>query len=550
MKHLRNKTLLFLMLLLSATTLFARPHLNDLNIRVVLMKNGDARITETRQMEIDSEGTECYIVVGNLNGSEISDLTVSDETGRTFTNTGSWDIDRSRDWKEGKCGIVTKRNGYELCWGLGESGDRIYTTSYTVTNLVKGFDDADGFNYMFVAQGVSPLPDHVKLTIEPEDTLRLTSENTGVWSFRYKGEVGFMNYRIIAESSEPFEGRSAMVVMCRFNKGLFEPADIRSGSFDILKERAFDGSDYVDEDEWTAKDTIILLALILGFLIVPIIAFVWYVIYVWRARRKVNKDLLWYRDIPLNGNLQEANNMLNAYKYFNTDYNNLLSACILKLINLGAITIEHHLNRKGRDVQNFVIHNLENADKQPILLLKVHQIFQKAAGSDTVLEPNELKSFMQSNYNQSITDSFINTLHTKTGLGSYKERLDEVRQVFGLKKFLKEFSLIDERHVQEVSLWKDYMIYATLFGIADQVIKDMKAINPEYFNMDQVANQMADDMTLPMIYSTMHSSTTRAAMSKAEREAAKEARRSGSGGHSSWGGGGGFSGGGFGGGVR
>ena len=473
MKHLRNKILLLLMLLVSATTLFARPHLNDLNIRVVLMKNGDARITETRRMEIDSEGTECYIVVGNLNGSEVRDLTVSDETGRTFTNTGSWDIDRSRNWKEGKCGIVTKRNGYELCWGLGESGERTYTTSYTVTDLVKGYDDADGFNYMFVAQGVSPLPDHVKLSIEPEDTLRLTSENT-------------RNYRIIAESSEPFEGRSAMVVMCRFNKGMFEPVDIRSGSFDILKERAFDGSDYVDEDEWTAKDTIILLALVLGFFIVPIIALVWYVIYVWRARKKVNKDLLWYRDVPLNGNLQEANNMLNAYKYFNTDYNNLLSACILKLINLGAITIEHRLTNKGKNVQNFVIHKLENAEKQPILLRKVHQIFQEAAGSDTVLEPNELKSFMQSNYNQSITDSFINTLHTKTGLGSYKERLDEVRQVFGLKKYLKEFSLIDERHVQEVSLWKDYMIYATLFGIADQVSIFMETDTLDFVVVDSV----------------------------------------------------------------
>jgi uncharacterized membrane protein len=147
-------------------------------------------------------------------------------------------------------------------------------------------------------------------------------------------------------------------------------------------------------------------------------------------------------------------------------------------------------------------------------------------------------------------DSFIQTLHTKTSIYHYKNELEEVRNLFGLKKFLKEFSLLDERHVHEVALWKDYMIYATLFGIADQVIKDMKAINPEYFNMDQVANQMADDMTLPMIYSTMHSSTTRAAMNKAEREAAKEARRSGSGGHSSWGGGGGFSGGGFGGGVR
>ena len=555
MKRLKGEGLIrvFVFLLFHLFTfspLTARPLLKDLNIQVVLSRNGDARITETRQMTIDSEGTECYIVISNLNGSDISDLTVSDETGRAFTYTGAWDIDRSRDWKEGKCGIVSKHNGYELCWGLGESGERTYTTSYTVTNLVKGYDDADGFNYMFVAQGVSPLPDHVKLTIEAEDTLRFTTENTGVWGFRYQGEVGFYDYRVVAESSEPFESRSAMVVMCRFNKGMFEPADIRTGSFETLREQAFEGSDYVDEEEWTTEDTIVVLALILGIFIVPLIALAWYIIYVLRARKKVKKDLLWYRDIPLGGDLQQTNDMLNAYKYFNTDYNHLLSACILKLINLGAITIEQHLNEKGKNVQNFVIHDLKDGDKQPVLLKKVHQIFQKAAGSDTILEPKELKSFMRSNYNQSITDSFINTLHTKTSLSSYKDRLDEARQVFGLKKYLKEFSLIDERHVQEVSLWKDYMIYATLFGIADQVIKDMKQINPEYFNMDQVASQMADDTTLPMIYSTMHSSTTRAAMSKAEREAAREARASGRGGHASWGGGGGFSGGGSGGGVR
>ena len=122
--------------------------------------------------------------------------------------------------------------------------------------------------------------------------------------------------------------------------------------------------------------------------------------------------------------------------------------------------------------------------------------------------------------------------------------------MFGLKKFLKEFTLLDERGVNEVKLWKDYMIYATLFGIADQVIADMKKINPEYFNMDQVADQMANDMTLPMIRSTLLNSTSRAVANKAAREA--QARRiSGRGGHTSWGGGGGgFSGGGFGGGVR
>ena len=98
-----------------------------------------------------------------------------------------------------------------------------------------------------------------------------------------------------------------------------------------------------------------------------------------------------------------------------------------------------------------------------------------------------------------------------------------------------------------MKLWKDYMIYATLFGIADQVIRDMKKINPEYFNMDQVAAQMANDLTLPTIYSVMHSGAARAAANKA----ARESRAHGGGGHSSFhGGGGGFSGGGGGGGVR
>ena len=549
MKHSRSKTVLLLALLASATSLWARPQLRNLDIQVVLARNGDAYITETRTMDIDDEGTECYIVIGNLNGSEVRDLRVSDETGLDYTKLGEWDIDESRSYKAGKCGIVNKRNGYELCWGLGNSGSRTYTTSYTVTNLVKGYDDADGFNYMFVAQGISPSPDHVKLTIMPEDTLKFTAENTGIWGFRYRGDINFMNYRIVAESSEPFESRSAMIIMCRFNKGLFEPTDIRDGSFESVKEHALDGSDYTNEDEWTKEDTYALIFLIIGLLVLPTIGMCWYLIYVWRARRKVNKNLMWYRDIPYDGDLQRVNDVLNAYSYFSTDYNNLLSACILKLINLGAITIERKQTGKGNTVQSFVIHDLKQEDQQPKLLKQVHNIFKQAAG-DPVLEPNELKAYMRSKYNQSITDSFINTLHTKTSISQYKDEMEEVRQVFGLKKFLKEFSLIDERHVAEVSLWKDYMIFATLFGIADQVIKDMKKINPEYFNMDKVAQQMADDMTLPTIYSTMHSSTSRAAMSKAQREAEREARASGRGGHSSWGGGGGFSGGGFGGGVR
>ena len=544
MKHLRSKFVLWLMLSASAMIVSARPQLHDLNIRAVLMPNGDAQITETRQMNIDSEGTECYIVVGNLGDSQLQDFSVTDETGNTYELQSAWDINQSRAWKTGRCGIVTKHDGYELCWGLGDSGSRTYTARYTITNLLRSYEDADGFLYMFVAEGLSPSPEHVRLEIVPADTTRLDGDNTAIWGFRYRGDVRLEDGAIVAETDEAFTSRSAMIVMAQFPKGLFQPELTSDGTFENVKTRAFEGSDYTDE--MTRGDKIALALFGLSLVFFPLLLVGLYFLYVWRQRRRVMKNLDWYRGLPYGGNLQQTNNVLNAYKYTSADYNNLLSACILRLINDGAISIEQKLDKKGNTIQQFVIHSLPKDNGYPQLLCMVHKIFREAAGEDTVLEPNELRSWMQSNRNQNYTDRFIQTLHTKTRIYQYKDQQEEVRQVFGLRKFLKDFTLLDERSVGEVSLWKDYMIYATLFGIAEQVIRDMKKINPEYFNMDQVAQQMANETTLPMIRSTMHRSTSQAAMSKAEREA----RAAGGGGSSSWGGGGGFSGGGFGGGVR
>ena len=550
MKPLSIKICLLLGLLVSATSVFSYPNLYDLNIKVVLSKNGDARITETREMYIDDEGTECYIGLANMGESQVKDLTVSDETGTQFINV-DWDVDETRDWKTYKCGIVTTSRGYELCWGLGDEGKRTYTTSYTITGLVRGYPDADAIRHVFLDTSVSPKPDHAKITIMTADTtIVINPDSCGIWGFRFEGNLWFENGTIVAETTKAMSEEAGLFIMVQFPKGMFEPTIWENDTFENKKGEAFEGSDYAssDDDEDMTWFEWVIFFLIYGVsALAAVCSFVWHIFTVWHARRKANKDLMWYRDIPLNGNLQEANNILNAYKYMHTDYNNLMSACILKLIQLGAITIETRPNIKGEMEPNFVIHELKNFGNQPVLMRKIFNIFKNAAGSDTVLEPKELKQYMKSTCNQSITDSFINTLHTKTSISKYKDREEEVRQLFGLRKFLKEFTLMDERGVGEVKLWKDYMIYATLFGIADRVIKEMKKVNPEYFNMDQVANQMADNMTLPLIYSTLHHSTSSAVAAKA----AREHRSSGGGGHSSWGGGGGgFSGGGGGGGVR
>ena len=538
------------LLLLEVIGVWARPQLHDLDIRVVLYKNGDALISETRKMTIDSEGTECYIGLANMGQSVIKDLTVTDETGARYVYT-DWDVSESRSWKQYKCGIVTTKRGYELCWGLGAEGERTYTTTYIMTGLVRGYPDACAIRHVFLDTAVSPKPEHARVAITTADTTMVISDETcGLWGFKFQGELWFENGYMMAETTEPMNSEAGLYLMARFPKEMFEPTIWEEDSFEDKKEEAFEGSDYEydeDEDDMSGFEWLMFILVYGGAALLVIGSVVWRIYSVWSAKRKLNKNLLWYRDIPLNGNLQEANKILNAYKYFNSDYNNLMSACILKLISMGIITIETKPNHKGKMEPNFVIHDYEEIDKQPVLMRQLYKIFKESAGSDRVLEPWELKSYMRSTSHQSVIDQFVTTLHAKKDLSKYPPTDKGVNEVFGLRKFLKEFTLLDERELKEVTLWKDYMIYATLFGIADKVIKEMKQVNPAYFDMDRVASQMADDMTLPLIYSTLQRSTSSAVAAKA----AREHRAHGGGGHSSWGGGGGgFSGGGGGGGVR
>ena len=538
------------LLLLEVIGVWARPQLHDLDIRVVLYKNGDALISETRKMTIDSEGTECYIGLANMGQSVIKDLTVTDETGARYVYT-DWDVSESRSWKQYKCGIVTTKRGYELCWGLGAEGERTYTTTYIMTGLVRGYPDACAIRHVFLDTAVSPKPEHARVAITTADTTMVISDETcGLWGFKFQGELWFENGYMMAETTEPMNSEAGLYLMARFPKEMFEPTIWEEDSFEDKKEEAFEGSDYEydeDEDDMSGFEWLMFILVYGGAALLVIGSVVWRIYSVWSAKRKLNKNLLWYRDIPLNGNLQEANKILNAYKYINSDYNNLMSACILKLISMGIITIETKPNHKGKMEPNFVIHDYKEIDKQPVLMRQLYKIFKESAGSDRVLEPWELKSYMRSTSHQSVIDQFVTTLHAKKDLSKYPPTDKGVNEVFGLRKFLKEFTLLDERELKEVTLWKDYMIYATLFGIADKVIKEMKQVNPAYFDMDRVASQMADDMTLPLIYSTLQRSTSSAVAAKA----AREHRAHGGGGHSSWGGGGGgFSGGGGGGGVR
>ena len=52
----------------------------------------------------------------------------------------------------------------------------------------------------------------------------------------------------------------------------------------------------------------------------------------------------------------------------------------------------------------------------------------------------------------------------------------------GLKKFMEDYSMLDERLVPDIVLWEKYLVYATAFGVADKVLKQLKVVHPEMFD--------------------------------------------------------------------
>ena len=56
--------------------------------------------------------------------------------------------------------------------------------------------------------------------------------------------------------------------------------------------------------------------------------------------------------------------------------------------------------------------------------------------------------------------------------------IDENEQWKGLKKYMEDFSMLDKREVPEIVIWEKFLVYATVFGIADRVLKQLKIVYP------------------------------------------------------------------------
>ena len=530
--------------------------IRDVDIRVEVQQDGSAWITQQWDVKVNSSGTEWYMPVSNLGAMTVSQLQVS-ENGTPYQALGEdWDIDRSRSWKEGKCGIVPKKNGVELCWGLGATGWHQWTAKFYVTGLVQAYDDADAFNFMFVNRGMSPAPEHVRVTIVPAfECPTWTIDNTRVWGFGFYGDINVVDGTVVEESSESLSSSSAVIGLVKFEKGMFQPAVEAGGPFQDLLDGALDGSSYGEDDGLPAWFGILMALFFLGSVGLVIFAAVASALgYKW-SKKLFGKTKIegWYRDVPLEGNLLAAEYVLVKGKRFEVSApaQNIIGAMFLRWIMNGDLVVQPDVKDYKRVNLLFKSQTVSADDVEQDL----YDWARTAAGDNLLLEKNEFEKWSKKNASKMAgwPDRAVARGKTwfhnkgyfvKDGVCSSQGGV-EACHLIEFQNFLKDFTLSDQRGADEVKLWKEYLVYAQLFGIADKVAQQFKKLYPSEFAM--VAQSSGMDVST-MIYTMnwTNSMSTRAFNSAAARTGSI----SGTGGHTSFGGGGGFSGGGFGGGAR
>ena len=552
-----KRILLIVLASLAGTLAVYAQAIRDLDIRVVLQKDGSARITQVWDVNVNS-GTEWYVPISNLGKMSITDFSVS-ENGLTFYNEGRhWDVDRSLSEKAGRCGIVDKRDGVELCWGQGSLGDHVWTAEFTAHGLVQSFSDADGFNFQFVNPGYTAAPQHVKVSIVNATGGPLwTYDNTRVWGFGSYGDINVTDGRIVYESLEPYSYNSSCIALVRFEKGLFEPTVSRDMSFDKLKEKAMEGSSYGEKDKEETFMKWLFGILFGGGLLAALRAVVLQALGYKYKKSMYGKTKIteWFREAPMDGNLFASSYVLDHGWRFSgpASSKNLIGAFFLRWILDGTVKVQQDTKNAKRVNLVFNPEAVFANDTESAL----YRMALEASGGNMLLETGEFEKWSEQHYKQvmawperakSAGKSYLTGKGWLKGSdGTKGDGTAEACRVVEFKNFLEDFTLSKERGATEVGLWKDYLVYAQLFGIADKVAQQFQRLYPKEFQ--EVAETVGMDPNVLTRTIRVNNNMSTSAMNRAYSKYTAGSYK-GTGGHTSFGGGGGFSGGGFGGGSR
>ncbi|MBF1306520.1 MAG: DUF2207 domain-containing protein [Parvimonas micra] len=539
MKNLRNlakRIFVFSAVLLS---LFVIPfnnsfadtfYKNTINVRI--NKDGSADIESIMDFE-PSKGTEYFVPINNLGKSEIVNFKVSEiKNGKEvpYESLESWNTKKTREEKAKKSGVVKTDKGYELCFGFGEYQRKTFILRYRVTNFIKLLKDSDMIYWQFVNKGLSAAPGEVKLTITKGEG-SFDNTNSKIWAFGNKGTIEFSDGKIVFNSLTGLTSSNYVTVLVQLNKGDITSGETIDKDFSYYKDLAFKGSDYTKKADKKSSNKIFYVA---GGIIVAIVVLV--KIFGKKKSNGYQKGDFkgeYYRDIP-EKEWWKLSDILEDIGFDGQE--SIIRAYFLKWIQekiLIPVTEEKGLIFK-KDTLALKIKSGFNNDFEEKVERKLFAMFAGAAGADGILQENEFSDYLEDTDNQEEFESIEedleelsneyaskNDLFEKSSKGKYSHTYSEKGKEFTAKlvknyNYLKDFSLLSEREISEIKVWKNLLIYATLYDVADEVEKQLKKLSPEFLrNIDMDV----ESLHTAVIYSNVFSNDFVDAYSRSVEEA-------------------------------
>ena len=558
---IKKLLLVFVFFILFTVNVNAKNKIYSIDTEVYIDENANAQITETWHVK-GQDGTEWYKPLRDLGNSILSNFTVSMD-GNPLTRK-NWNVSESLKQKSGYYGINYSGVDTELCFGKGDFKEHTFVVKYNLSNYVFNTDDAQVlyWTYFSIFQNV----DFQKMSVTISSYYEFP-DTLDVWGYGYKGYAYVKDGKIylLTEENSDMNGKY-VVALVKFQPNTFITDNTYPGydTFDSIlnksKEGSFEYNYDIDDNQKTDIFKIVfgLIRYIIALVFLggfgKVIKDAFENSYGYKDNKTIDtKNVPNFRDIPCNKDIYYANALI-YLNNFNYKEANILGAIILKWVKEEKVKFIKKESKILKREQGCIDLTLKPTFTDP----NEQKLFDimYTASKDGILEPNEFEKWAKNHYSKffdifkSFKDNKIESLkaeghiYARTSKEECKRKnvmddeiYEQSKRLYGLKKFLVEFSSIDTKETIEVHIWDEYLMFAYLFGIADKVAKQIKNLYPD------VIEQSNLDYDSIIIINNISTSTVRAA--SAARSAA-QSYSSGGGGFSSGGGGGGsFGGGGF-----
>lgn len=569
--------------------------LQNVHSHAVINNDGTVDIQQTWLYD-DSrvDGTEHFINMNVSYGEQavsegkeaITDYVIY-HNGSKMEFEDNWNIKDSFVNKAGKYGLIEiGSNEVEMTFGITERTLNEFVIEYKVHNVVK--ETSDGYKYLhwtFLPTELSPHPEALTAEIETQDGVEFDK----VYGFNYEGQVGFLHDQknaVYAEMTGMYNSNTTLNIFTLLNdennliSNTFKvKEDLDKKAQQILKGSKYDLDHFYSEHFepiassktpwWKNPFRFINVGFIMPFF------FLFFIISLIirtggmryksltsnmneNSIKKLEKDKdFYYREEP-----DETANSIELIRDLMRPHhmdNNILSYYISKWTSEGIFEYIGSEEKKFLFVRNniitFKVHdNKLNAGSE--LEKNLFYEFYKLADNNKVVTTDNLnnlsmtliKKYIEKHNEEAyikltemgyVVDANVNKKSIfKTFMPALTDKGEDlIFQHAGLKNYLEQFTLMNEKSSSEIELWDYYFYMAALYGITDEFKKELR-------NMPNLSEQSMEK------YNRYYGNTGTSLLSNSVSNAVNNAYTSHNSSSSSSGGGGGSSGGGSGGGTR